>query len=507
MDRKRRYLDVAILGESVRAAELPDGRYEIISESDSKSATISGDVATVMIQDGLPESVVEASLVGIAPYHVHNPVMAAESRDWIARFRGQLPDGAAVLFDSTTVGNALDAVTERIEVTPLRLLDLSLLTYAALTADKIVLQPSSVASHLAAQHPDLFYVLSSPGPRFEESLLRSTNHSVDYVISRPGMMASLEAAWRSFLSAGQGGADWVRLDPTAFDRNWKSPQCWDAVLSVDYQQGLLSRCFTGTMPSSEGLRSHANLFITVQTYRAFRNFGVAGLLGLPYFGSVLRLPAYEQGLRTGRSRARAIELILSRATRPSMPESALGVMRLKAPVPLQMVLKRMHRPGDYFAVLAHLREEFGELRRDVHQRLVAGENPESIASDYRQMLNKLTSRATSIGPVVTFVSAAAAIPFVLLTPSHIVLSADQIAVALGALSSIPCYQGALARWAARASHSYVAPLLALSEQAGTISSLADDVQRIWHTVWSDDEDAVLDGISRRANQFAFLGAA
>jgi len=503
MSRDSPRLNVTMLGKPVQATRLPDGQYQIVSPFDGESATLSGDVATALIQNALPEKVLEASLEGIVP--APSSAVATAYQNWITQLRQQLPDGPAVLFDSTTVDNALQAVTGANLVTPLRLLDLSLLTYAALTADKIVVQPSGRASYLAAQHPELFCVLGSPGKRFEEDLLRSSNLSVEgFIRDAPGMTASLEAAWRSFLTAGRGGADWVRLDAREFDRHWESPQYWDNVIAVDYEEGLLSRCFAGSMPPDDLSRSRTNLFITVQTYRAFRNFGVAGLLGIPYQGSVLRLPAYSMGMQVIRSRASAIERILSRAAGQGAPEPSPGVIRLKAPVPLQLVLKRMHEPRDYFDVLEGLRDEFKGLRHDIYQRQVGGEEPESIVDDYRQMLDKLSSQTTSAGPIVAFGAAAAAIPFVFLTPSHILLSADAIAGALGTLSSIPCFQGVLARWVGRASRRCIVPLLALGEQAGTVSALADDVQRIWHYTWSNDKDAILDGVARGAKPFAFL---
>lgn len=277
----------------------------------------------------------------------------------VAFIRSNLPQECLlVMLDTTTVRDALHCLEYR-NLTPLNLLDLGVLCFAAICFDRIVIQPGY---HLQSinEHPDIFSIITYPDgfiPRTLWSICCDVSEDLPDRVDE--MEAGFEKAWCRFLSLDPGE---IKLNLQAWDQYQNSPAYWNGVMASHSSSDLF-----GQSPPHGGDKRERDDFLSIQTNRVLFNDKLAGFLGLPYLASSIRSCVHSQVIaKKVETRLLVDRLISSIGPRPAESYKEYPyVPECSAPFLLGLVLEQMRTPRDFFPVLKTYRERFAPLRRKI----------------------------------------------------------------------------------------------------------------------------------------------
>jgi hypothetical protein len=311
----------------------------------------------------------------------------ARATSWLGGLRQTLPtDRLAVLVDTTTINNAREALLTRGQApSPVALLDLSVLTAAATLFDTIVIQPERFPP-LEEIH-DLTQVLH---PTYEGQLeLERIYREVWDAFSRPQELATYRARWASFLDVAASELR-VDLDPI---------QTLNEEMMFDYSSTAQIADAFGIASGSAGRDAQLAVALGVHTVRAGFNDAIAGVLGLPYLATSIRLPVSSE-LADRKTRVLWVlrRLIAnSSPAGPAEPATFAPRTQIAAPLLLGLVLERMSKPEDYRPALDEVRERFAPLRahlREDRETAQWDKQPQMYMQQFTKHLGESATLAT-----------------------------------------------------------------------------------------------------------------
>jgi hypothetical protein len=398
----------------------------------------------------------------------------------LSSMRSALGDAPlAVMLDTTTYFNAVETLAET--PTPTGILDLALLTVAAVGFDTIIVQPEPFASTGAAGFADFTHILDLD-PHDAGTL-------------RDLYIQSLRLAER-------------RRDQ--YERNWEA--FLDMPVTLDLSS-VYARVEERYWPSDtvaeppmdpEVLRD----FVGVQTTRAWFNDIVASGLGVPHLASSVRLPVSVDLIQAHHEYLWLLRSLITASGPP--PATVHGTepyprLPVSAPFLLALVLRDMQSPTDFGNALASLRDRFEPLRRWVREhpdrkqwegkpQQVATAYTKPLPNEYADRFGEIAARAASERHVdrSTWADLVAGI-------------ADGSATLIGlpglagpGTKLLMATQGAgplRRRWIKwRSPHVYL--LFDLSKDVTQIAELDADIRRIWDDATYVTDRAVIDRLAR-----------
>lgn len=404
-------------------------------------------------------------MLEIAP----DPETAHNFADERAELTSQMPAGETVLLDTTTVHNAVCATKADGLIDPAMLLDLSVVAFAFIAFDNVVVAPH-------ARHR-----WSDDDPRFGgalKTLLASRDLIMVTLWSICAPIKGLDyeregysTAWRGFLQRQD-----ISLDGGVLDKVQDSPRYWDGVPASQYFSTLFL-----SEKGQEDLDS-LNEFLSVQTIRALYNDEVAGLLKLPYLSCSLRAPIYSELLRRKLlSQLLADKLFGSLGPRPLEPsDRGSYVVEASAPFLLGILLSRMASPSDFWTVLHELRHSLAPLRRRLHEERDSWRGrtgpylqgylrhlSDYLPPDAKLAENALEATATAVASVAT--------------GSPLGGGAIKLVVKLAQLLK-PTEK--LYDWYLHTFRPDVAIVVELSKEAAKLRTVETEIERLWKRQWN-----------------------
>jgi hypothetical protein len=271
-------------------------------------------------------------------------------------------DPLAVMLDTTTYFNAAEALEQT--PTPLGMLDLALLTVAAVGFDTVVVQPEPFARTGGAGFADFTHIL---------------NLDPDDATLRKLYMQSLRLCER-------------RRDQ--YVKNWEA--FLDTPVTVDlssvYSQVACRYWPSDTVAEPPADPEVLKKFVGLQTMRTWFNDIVASGLGVPHLASSVRLPVSVDLAQAHHEYLWLLRALITASGPQPAPVHATGpVPRLpvSAPFLLALVLCDMQSPSDFAGALASLRNRFEPLRRWVREqpdRKQWAGKPQRLATAYTKPL-------------------------------------------------------------------------------------------------------------------------
>jgi hypothetical protein len=360
---------------------------DVIAIQDIAGETVglkaSSGVPTVTAADGSAAITAEEEMAfhldgGLAQVvaHLSDAGSSGTSGDGFDALRAQVPDGLNVMLDTTTMGNALNALTGFLP-SPLALLDLATLSTAMVCFDNVVVQPSTVeipASDLGVTVLEQSREVIA-GPMW--SICGYAGRRMDE------RRRDLEAAWANFLGWPESDA---KLDVEVWNDHQDSPRYWDGVVAGYYMDSLFM-----VAPDQ---KSSAE-FLGIQTMRTMVNYELASRLGIPYMAAAFRCPVQSLIIRENHERqivmARLMQKLGPHAARPVGSSDEPYVLEYSAPFVLGLIMEHMQKPGDYWELVADYRSRFSPLRERLRRDR---ENWDGRAGPYvRQMLKHIGGSA------------------------------------------------------------------------------------------------------------------
>lgn len=404
-------------------------------------------------------------MLEIAP-NLRTSSNAADER---VELMSKLPDGEAVLLDTTTIQSAVLATDADALVDPATLLDLSVVAFAFVAFDNVIVAPQ------------IQQRWSEADPRFGGAL-RTLSASRDLImdtlwsICAPTKSMDYEgegysSAWREFLQR-----DDIKLDGAVLDRFQDSPLYWDGVPASHYFSGLSSSGEDRDDPGS------LNEFLSVQTIRALYNDEVAGFLKLPYLSSSLRAPIYSELLRRKlEAQLLADKLFGSIGPRQLEPDDrGPYVVEASAPFVLGIILSRIASPGDFWTVLHELRHELAPLRGRLHEERDhwRGRTGAYLKNYLRHLNDYLPPDAKLAENAVAAVATAAAS---VATASPLGGGVAKLVIKL--VQQLKPTEK-IYSWYLRTFRPDVAIVVELSKEASKLRTVETEIERIWKQKWN-----------------------
>lgn len=217
---------------------------------------------------------------------LENPTAA--SARYLPEMKDQLPaDELLVMLDSSTIAGAWACVGSRYpQAAPLYLLDLSVLTFALLCFDRVVLQPQGAMSRGPGYFEDAVINLEYPCGFIPDTLwTMCAGLSPGPLGASSADLGEFTRAWTTFPygDASEPDDSGIRLDFDAYDRYQDSPLGWNGIFAHEYASTLLN----GSVLSDKVER---NEYLSIQTMRTLFNDRLAGYLQVPYLASSFRAP-------------------------------------------------------------------------------------------------------------------------------------------------------------------------------------------------------------------------
>jgi hypothetical protein len=275
--------------------------------------------------------------------------------------RSQVPRGLCVTLDATTVRNAIFSIDGRLDPSPLTLLDLSVVTVALICFDAALVQPFPGARDLQ-NRSDAFKVLHYPD-RFIPTTLWSMCAGA---MNDQNEVVEFEKAWSKLLQVG------VKLDFSRLGSYQDSPSYWDGIPASYYHGTLLGSTASSQSARTESARTDSiDEFLSVQTLRALFNDQLAGFLALPYLATSLRSPIQSLLIARKIETQRLVDHMLNavgpplRSQEKDRTSTSPYMAECSAPFLLGIVLEKMRRPDDYWAVIREYRRRFAPLRERI----------------------------------------------------------------------------------------------------------------------------------------------
>ena len=247
----------------------------------------------------------------------------------LERLRDELSAGRlAVLVDTTTYKNAREAVSSDRVPSPIALLDLSVLTVAAVCFDEIVIQPDLIDTpHEIA---GVTHILDLDVAQRHD--LANVYRAASRAARRPYDLNRYEDNWATFLNRAPGT---VHLDMDSVP-DTRQEEYWESFNFV--------AAFDPT--SSVGGSNELETYLAVQTVRTCFNDEVAGVLDVPYLASSVRLPVYARLIGAKADVVRVLTSVMGDVVRSpaSASHPRFARVKLAAPFLLAMILRRMTAP-------------------------------------------------------------------------------------------------------------------------------------------------------------------
>jgi hypothetical protein len=412
----------------------------------------------------------QLALRGVA---IRPPSSAETSEADLYDLRRQLPDDELlVLLDSTTLQNGLSCVHGLTPPGPLGLIDLSILTFAAICCDRIVLQSSGMVKALMSEElASVSITLAYPEPR---RFIRNTLWSLCVGVgSQGGHRVGQEAMTKAWNDLLYDGKQEVILDLHAHDEYQDSPGYWDGIPASHYFGDLFAPAL---YPSDKSAKSR-NGFLSIQTIRTLYNDAVAGALGIPYVSSSLRSPIHWLLIREKTEMRLLLDQLLSEVGPPTVSEpDAMQenpyMAEFSAPFLLGLVLEKMATHNDYWPVVLDYRERFAPLRKRIAREREQWNGRSGAYLD--RFLSEFRGASEQYGPRVRGVAGVGADVGVALTGLPVA-----VAIKLGvAALARPARREWLRR---RRPDIYL--LMSLSDEAKSLRMAEEQVRRIWGRSW------------------------
>jgi hypothetical protein len=381
----------------------------------------------------------------------------------------QVPTGSAVLLDSTTLRSAVIA-SDATDLDPIMLLDLSVVAFAFVAFDNVIIQPHRL---LPCNDADPCFGGALKTLSMSRDLIMGDLWSfLAPLINMNYERAGFTDAWRTFL-----GREDITIDGRVIDRAQDSPQYWDGVPASFYLSTYIPS--PSCMPHHES--DSLNEFLSVQTIRALYNDNIAGLLRIPYLSSSIRSPIYSELLRRKlETQLTADKLLASLGPSPiAAPSNSPYVVEASAPFLLGIILSRMKSPADFWTALHELRQEFAPLRRRLHDDSDSwrGRSGVYLANYLRHLKNYLPDDAKLAENTLEATATAVAS---VTTSSVLGGAAAKLLIKLITLLN-PTKEAY--DWYLRTFKPDVAIVVELSKEASKLRSVETEIERIWKDRW------------------------
>jgi hypothetical protein len=300
------------------------------------------------------------------------------------------------MLDTTTIRNAFECLEYHI-VTPLHLLDLSIVVFAALCFDRIVVQPmqGTIAEYFK-QRSDIFSWMVYPDEFIPGTLWSLCVDSASDGRHTQGNGSdshnTLEKAWGDFLGMNPGE---FSLNLRAYDAHQDSPRYWSGELASHYSSEL----FQGNIrtPAQQAQRDE---FLSIQTMRVLFNDKLSGFLELPYLTSSFRSCIHSQLIARKVETRLLLDKLLSAFGSPDQDAKKASpyVSEVSAPFLLGLILENMETPKDFWSELYKYRERFAPLRKDVLENRDKWEGSSAnYLAKFQPILNKELDRLYRTG--------------------------------------------------------------------------------------------------------------
>jgi hypothetical protein len=266
-----------------------------------------------------------------------------------ANFLDEFPN--SVMLDTTTLRSAESCL--RGMVTPVNLLDLSVVCTAAICYDRIVVQP--VCSDIIAQYPTLFSCIKYSREAIAGTLwtmccnLLNSHHPIS-----PDSR-TLEEAWKKMFRR-----DDIKLNIQNTNRYQDSPDYWDGIPASHFAKSL----FSGSTIDRDSM----NAFLSVQTMRTLFNDVLAGFLSMPYLSTSIRAPVLGVVMQRKAQLKPVVDALidaLGPADATPWEKNLPFTSELYAPFFLGLVLEKSSRPEDILPNILEYRKKAEPLRRQL----------------------------------------------------------------------------------------------------------------------------------------------
>jgi hypothetical protein len=362
LESNEQFLRKIALGDREALFSRADDGFQLASSDHDLRLALDANQAAGLFNLQRPE--LQLALRGIA---ADDTPAAGSIEAGLRDLRAQLCDEELlVLLDSTTLANALGCVYGVTAPRPLGLIDLAVVTFAAICYDRIVLQPSAGVSYFMTD--ELASVSSTLTYPDRRQFIRETLWSLCVDVSSQGGHRSgqevMTQAWNDLLYDGEPQ---VHLDLHAHDTHQDSPMYWDGIIASSYINDLWDPQLYVDPQHARG----RDTFLSIQTVRTLFNDALAGALGIPYMASALRGPIHWLLVYEKAKAQLLIDQLLARVGPPTMNDDSAAtasdpyLAELSLPFLLGLVLEKMKGPADYWPVVLDYRERFAPLRRRI----------------------------------------------------------------------------------------------------------------------------------------------
>ncbi len=393
----------------------------------------------------------------------------------------------SVLLDSTTLANAAMALMFN-RPDPVALLDLSVITFALVVFDKIIVQPhrflGGVIAPFEAELGDSLRVLvydqefiAGPLWSFCGELMNSIGtHGTT-------LRESLTDAWCKFYNRQD-----IVVDPSLVMTNQDSPLEWDGIPATYYISDIVSR---GAL--LEDQHTSFNTFLSVQTVRALYNDNIAGMLGIPYLCTSLRSPIYSELLSLKLETQLLADKLLAGIGPPIASDVSSGpyTAEVAAPFLLGIILSRIEHPGEYWHAVALLRKSFAPLRKRLAEEREQwnGRTGGYVANYLKHISNYLPDEVRIAEQTLTATATAVAS---ITTASPVGGGLAKLAIQM--MSALKPAEYAY-RWYLKRFRPDIAVVVELAQEARMLRSVESELERLWGSAWGREEHDVLETLA------------
>lgn len=450
-----------------------NGRQVLVRCADGEEVELSGaEVAELL--NARPHAFARLDRLGVDVGQAPSDSFFTEHQAHLLR---QLPDEELlVMLDTSTLNGAALCIGGSY-VSPASLLELSVLTFALVCCDRIVVQPGSVLS-IPEELAQAFISLRYP-PDFIPQTLWSFCADL-YNDEDAETRDEYARAWARFFDVPPTD---LKVDLRLADGYQDSPLQWSGVFAHAYFEARVPPAF-GQASVGDDARER-DTFLALATMRTLFNDRLAGFLRVPYLASSLRGPVHAVLLARKAERQLVADRLIAALGPPAADASDSGpyMSEVSAPFLLGLVLERMQQPGDYWQVVAEYRKRFAPLRR----RLLrdrdawngrAGPYLHSLLAPLAET-NEVFRRSIDGAAIVTSTLASAIRPDVAAASAGVKLARLAFPAEHVRRAYYRCFRPELHL------------LLSVASEADALRSVEDRIEALWGKAWTrSDRDAL-----------------
>lgn len=258
---------------------------------------------------------------------------------------------SSVLLDTTTVQNAELCLSGM--VTPVCLLDLSILCTALICYEKVIVQPTH--SRIVTDHAAAFAQLAYSRKTIVDTLWSTCAEILNSNAPNSVSNRAFEDAWKQVLKR-----DEIRINLQATTHHQNSPYEWDGIPAGYYAGSLFSRGRVDVQKMNE--------FLSVQTMRTLFNDALSGILAVPYLSSSIRAPVTGVLMNRKLQLQPIVDALIDELAPPASADdckSASYAIELQAPFFLGLVLQESQRPEEILSRIMEYRRRAEPLRKQL----------------------------------------------------------------------------------------------------------------------------------------------